>query len=717
MDAELIHRFADPLPLDDLRARRWLGGKGASVALMTRMGLPVPPGFTLSTQVWRRFDREGALAPDILERVRQEVAHIEATTGLAFGDPRAPLLLAVRSGAPTSMPGMLETVLDAGVHSDVVRALTAKYGGERFGLDVRRRFLESYGCVVLGVPREAFDAVLAGRDPRELDARGLAELVVEYERMLRHESGEAVPDDPWAQLVRSLEGVLRSWRGPRASAYRAAHGIDDAEGTGVTVQAMVFGNLPERSGAGVVFSRNPTTGERALWGEWLPRAQGEDVVSGRRTPLPLSAAQVRRGTPDESLEAAMPEVLAELRAITEQLEKRYGDAVDVELTVEAGRLYVLQCRAAKRTARAAARIAVEMHDEGVLERSAALSRIEPASLRQLLTPRLPDPQVLAAAGVAPIARGLAASPGAAVGRVALDAGAAAALGRSEEIILVRAETSAEDVDTMRAVAGVLTAAGGLTSHAAVVARAMGKPCVAGATSLHVDYGRRIVAARSESGSVELAEGDTITIDGARGLVYATPVAVEPAPASPHVETVLAWADSIRRAKVLAEAGSPRLAQVGVSFGADGVLAAEGTDAARMVAAAGTSPVWLVADGEPEARAALAALRPGTDVLVTAAWRALEADAKARGITLGTVISVEVVPDEVPELDALLVDVPDASAIDRLRGLPSRAAVLLRGEGATRTEALSALGDRALSIAVPPLDVPGGRLCAARGAPG
>lgn len=716
MEWGFVHRFADPSPLDDTRARRWLGGKGASLAQMTRMGLPVPPGFTLSTEVWRRFDAEGRLGEDLLARLKDELAHLEAESGLTFGDPRTPLLVAVRSGAPTSMPGMLDTVLDVGVQADIARGLTEQYGVERFGLDVRRRFLESYGCVVLGVPREAFDAVLARRDPREMGPEGLAVLLDEYERMIRHESGEPVPDDPWTQLVTSIEGVLRSWRSTRAQQYREAHGIDEDEGTGVTVQAMVFGNLGERSGAGVVFSRNPSTGERAPWGEWLPRAQGEDVVSGRRTPQPLTSAQVRRGMKDESLESEMPEVLAELREVLAKLESRYGDAQDVELTVERGRLFMLQCRAAKRTARAAARIAVEMVEEELLTREEALARVEPASLRQLLTPRLPDPQALASIGITPIARGLAASPGAAVGRIALDAEAAASLGTGEDLILVRAETSAEDVDTMRTVAGVLTAAGGLTSHAAVVARAMGKPCVAGATSLHVDYGRRIVTSRSDKGdALELREGDTLTIDGARGLVYATAVPVEPAPVSEHVETVLAWADAIRGAKVMAEAPSERLARVGVSFGADGILAGEGADAEAIVRAAGPLPVWMMAASEDDARAALALLRPGVDVLVTDAWRAVSTDAAARGVRLGAVIRSDGAESDAKGLEACVLDMPADAVLALTERLPT--AVLVRGEAATSAAVLRALAGRTLAVAVPPLDVPGARVCAGRAASG
>ncbi|MEZ4340133.1 MAG: PEP/pyruvate-binding domain-containing protein, partial [Sandaracinaceae bacterium] len=348
------------------------------------------------------------------------------------------------------------------------------------------------------------------------------------EELVRHESGEGIPEDPWVQLLGSIRGVLDSWRTPRAQKYRDAQGISNDEGTAVIVQAMAFGNLDPRSGAGVVFSRNPSTGERVLFGEWLAQGQGEDVVSGRQTPAPLTVAQLRRGMDDTSLETALPQVYAELGPICDRLEAHFGDVVDIEIAVESGRLFVLQCRNAKRTARAAARIAVEMQREGVVPtRTQALRQVDPASLRQLLTPRLPDPEVLAEKGIGPIARGLAASPGAAAGRVVLDAEAARSHGDGEELILVRADTSAEDVETIRAVSGVLTSAGGLTSHAAVVARAIGKPCVTGATNLHVDYTFRQVVAKL--GGQVLREGDLVTIDGSRGLVYADAVTVEPAP--------------------------------------------------------------------------------------------------------------------------------------------------------------------------------------------
>lgn len=704
----LLHHFDDPLPLDEGQARRWLGAKGASLAVMTRMGLPVPPGFTLTTELWRRHRVDGALPPDLSQPLGEALERLTRSTGLRFGDPDAPLLLAVRSGAPSSMPGMLETVLDVGIQSDIARGLDRHFGVQGLGLDVRRRFLESYGTVVLGVPREAFDALRGGRDPRSFDRPVLEQLVLDYERLVRHETGAAVPDDPFQQLLTSIEGVLRSWHGTRAEQYRAAHRIDEDEGTAVTLQAMVYGNLAVRSGAGVAFSRNPSSGERMLYGEWLAQGQGEDVVSGRRTPSPLVRAQVRRGQEDESLETAMPEVLTALRQVTEGLESRFGDAQDVEFAVERGQLFVLQCRAAKRTARAAARIAVEMVEEGALTRTRALARVEPVSLRQLLTPRLPDPQSLADGGLVPAARGLAASPGAAVGRIVLDGGAAARMGPGEELILVRSETSAEDVETMRVVAGILTAAGGLTSHAAVVARAMGKPCVAGATSVHVDYTRRLVVTRSDHGTVELREGDIITIDGARGLVYAAAVPVEPASASPHVESILAWADELRTVEVLAEVSSPRLAQVGMSFGADGLLAS-GVTAETMRAAAGEGAVWLVVSPE----AATGALQPGRDVVVLEPYdvgaRALAA---ARGLAVGAVVRDEEPPEG---LDAWVVDLPDPAAVARLarREIPSGVRLALRGEAAMGAAALQALSGRVTALVVGPLDVPVGRLCAAR----
>lgn len=693
----MIHRFDDPAPLDGATARRWLGGKGASLAWMTQMELPVPPGFTLSTEVWRHFERHGELPDGLEARIREEVARLEARAAGGFGDAASPLLLAVRSGGPTSMPGMLATVLDVGIDAAIAEGLGSRRGGVRFGLDVRRRFVESYSTVVLGVPRPAFDALLGRREVSALDESEIARLLSEMEALALQESGEPIPSDPWEQLLGAIRGVLRSWKAPRATKYREAHGIADEEGTAVTLQAMVFGNLDERSGAGVVFSRNPSTGERELYGEWLPRGQGEDVVGGRITPQPLTRAQVRRGMEDTSLELAMPEVLAELRPMLERLERRYCDAVDVEITIEDGRLFVLQCRSAKRTARAAARIAVEMANEGGLDRRAALGRVEPGSLRQLLTPRLPEPDTLS---LTPLARGLGASPGAATGRIVFDSEGVRRFA-SEEMILVRAETSAEDVEVMRVVAGILTAAGGLTSHAAVVARAMGKPCVTGATSLHIDYVARRVIARP--GGRVLEEGDIVTIDGARGLVYDVPVVVEPAPASPHVETILAWADEARKAKVFAEASSPRHALIGRSFGADGV--AGSGDVTDLLAAVGDGHLLLRVRGREAIGAAIDALRPETDHL----WVDPEELEAARHLRADRALRLWVDEPGAEGADGYVVQ--DAEALARV---PAGVAVAFRANETRRALTRAALSEvREVILLVPPLDVPVGRLLAAQ----
>ncbi len=701
----MIHRFDDPLPLDAATAARLLGGKGASLAHMTQMRLPVPPGFVLSTEVWRHYDAHGDLPGGLEAQIRSAVLDIASQVGASFGGPfdeRAPLLLAVRSGGPTSMPGLLETVLDVGIGPAAAAALALRHASARFARDVRRRFIESYASVVFGVPLAAFDALLGGRDAVDLDADALEALIHEMEELVLHEAGQGVPEDPWEQLFGAIGGVLASWRAPRAHKFRDAHGIDHDEGTGVTVQAMVFGNLGERSGTGVVFSRNPSTGERRLFGEWLRRAQGDDVVSGRRTPWPLTSAQVRRGMEDRSLEVAMPEILEELTELCAQLEARYGDAVDVEITIENGRLYALQCRAAKRTAVASARMAVEMHRDGMLGRAQALARVEPGSLRQLLTPRLPDPESLAAAGLVPVARGLASSPGAATGRIVMDHEAAQTLGLDEELILVRAETSAEDVEAMRGVKGILTSAGGLTSHGAVVARALGKPCVTGATSLHVDYAaRRLV---DKVSGVALAEGEVITIDGTRGLVYAEPVAVEPAPASEHVETLLVWADEARRARVLAEAGSARLATIGRRFGADGIAAigASSDPLLALLKAVEDDTLLHRADGEAGIRAALEVLRPDRDYLIVepaelSLARSLRGDGALPIWTVG----------EAPRAEGRLV-----STLDEILATPEGVALAFRADETSRDLLEAALAvERPVFVIAPPLDVPVGRLLA------
>jgi pyruvate, orthophosphate dikinase len=701
----LVHRFADPL--DGADANERFGAKGVALSQMTRRGLPVPPGFTIARDAWAHYEQNARLPGELVAILRAEIAHLGSIVGARFGDASAPFLVSVRSGAASSMPGMLETVLDVGIDSDIARALSTRFGSARFGLDVRRRFVESYATVVLGVPREAFDA-LGKRDPRELDERALDALLADYDRLVRHEA-EPIPDDPWTQLERSIEGVMRSWRAPRAQQYRRTAGIGDGEGTAVSVQLMVFGNAPERSGAGVAFSRNPSTGERALMGEWITSMQGDDIVSGRRTPAPLTSAQIRRGQRDDSLEGTMPEIAAQLREICETLETHGADAQDVEFTIERGSLFVLQARPAKRTARAAARIAVEMVTEGVLTRELALERIEPASLRQLFLPRFPDPQRLAPSGIAPIARGLAASPGAANGKIVLDALAAERFGTPSELVLVRAETSAEDVATMRAVAGVLTAAGGLTSHAAVVARAMGKPCVAGATTLQVDYVRRLVIARTEAGSIELAEGHPIAIDGTRGLVYAAAVPAIPAASSEHVETILEWADAARKIRVFAEVTAEQLARGADNLGADGAFVARAADFEAAMRAGGEQPLWVLASSDDELREAGRVLRADRDLLFT------DRPDEARALCPSLSIAIPIGLPAANPPRARLVDLPNADAANRFvsSAIPSDASFVLRGEGAVSAHVLSALAGRVSAIVVTPLEVPIARLCAAR----
>ncbi|MGF1468214.1 MAG: PEP/pyruvate-binding domain-containing protein [Sandaracinaceae bacterium] len=699
----LVHRLDAPWTSSAEEALALLGGKGAALTELTAMGLPVPPGFVLTTDLYRSWEADGALPEGFDDTLRAEVAHLEGKTGLGFGDGEAPLLLAVRSGAPVSMPGMLETVLHVGTNEATAAGLAARFGDPGLGRDVRRRFVEAYGTVVLGIPRAAFDTILRARGigvtsprPEQIDS-----LLADFASLLSEEAGEPAPTDPWAQLTRAVDGVLASWRSPRAAQFREAHGIDHHLGTAVVVQAMVFGQAGPRSASGVVFSRNPSHGENALFGEYLPGAPGEDVVGGRRTPQPLTRAQVRRGRADRSLEAREPAAIEELARLCQLLEARYRDAQDVEFVLERGRLFVVQRRAAHRTARAAARIASDMVDEGLIDEAEALRRIAPSSLRQLLTPRLADPEVLAERGITPLARGLAASPGAACGRVALDDHA---LEAGEDGILVRPNTSAEDVEAMRRAVGVVTAAGGLTSHAAVVARAMGKPCVVGATALRIDPGARTILIYRHDGDTRLAEGDLITIDGARGLVYAGDLPVEPAAASSYVERILGWADEARQTEVWAEAKRPRSARSGVAFGADAVRvpapALDRIEAFRPPGAEGRL-VWGAVDAE-EAKAAVGQLRAGDRLVV--ALKDVDAvlpAATAAGVEVG-VRAPRPAPLPPGAAFGVLAEAPDA--------LPSGAWVVPAGDRALPPRL--AEGATLLAITSPPVEVAMERLRAA-----
>lgn len=574
-----VFLFDAELNEGDLRAR--LGGKGAGLNVMTHLGIPVPPGFTIDTGVCAHFRAHGGEYPEGLQgEVAEALSEVERRVGRRFGDAANPLLLSVRSGAAVSMPGMMDTILNLGLNDETVEGLAEVSGDRRFAFDAYRRLLQMYGDVVLGVSHARFEETLGALkreqgDPSMLDAdlsaEALETLVARYKAILDGE-GKPFPQAVQTQLWGAVGAVFRSWDNARAARYRKMQGIPEDLGTACTVQAMVFGNMGETSGSGVAFTRNPSTGEKTLYGEFLPNAQGEDVVAGIRTPQPLTAAAALPGREDLSLERSMPEAFEEIARHCAALEAHFGDMQDVEFTIERGRAYILQTRRGKRTAQAAVRIAVDMVSEGAIDRGRALLQVDPDSLEQLLHARLPTPEELAAQGIHPLASGLPASPGAATGEVVFDADEAerkAAEGR--DVILVRRETSPEDIHGMKAARGILTATGGMTSHAAVVARGLGKCCVAGVGSLHVDYERGTMTFRGADGSVTTLEaGSVLTLDGTHGKVYAGALDVVAAATIPELETLLAWADDARRLAVRANADTPRAARSARSFGAEGI---------------------------------------------------------------------------------------------------------------------------------------------------
>ena len=541
----------------DMRAL--LGGKGANLAEMSRLGLPVPPGFTISTEVCAAFhDGAGAYPDGLADQAAAALRAVEREAGARFGDPDNPLLLSVRSGARASMPGMLDTVLNLGLNDATAEGLARRSGDPRFAGDSYRRFIQMFGDVVLGVDHGAFEEILERRkDERgaeldtELDADDWRAVADSYRAKIREAVGAPFPQDPERQLWAAIGAVFGSWRNKRAETWRRINGIPDDWGTAVTVQAMVFGNMGDDCASGVAFTRDPSTGARAAFGEFLPNTQGEDVVAGIRTPRPL-----------ESLEAAMPEARAALTDAMARLEAHYRDMQDVEFTVQRGRLYVLQTRAGKRTAAAALKIAVDMVDEGLIDRREAIRRIDPEALEGLLHPAL-DP----AAERRVIARGLAASPGAASGRLALTADAAEARARAgESVILARTETSPEDIHGMHAAAGVVTARGGMTSHAAVVARGMGRPCVSGAGALKIDA----AAGTLSAGGVALSEGDVVTIDGGTGEVMLGAVPTVRPELGEDFDRLMGWADEARVLRVRTNAETPAEARAARAFGAEGI---------------------------------------------------------------------------------------------------------------------------------------------------
>jgi pyruvate,orthophosphate dikinase len=570
-----VYTFGGGAIHDDPRAKdkTVTGGKGANLAEMAGIGLPVPPGFTITMEECLAYNAGGkVLSPELKAEIRGGIAHIEQATGCRFGVPGAgvPLLVSVRSGARVSMPGMMDTVLNLGLDEQAVESLADTSGDPRFAWDSYRRFIQMYADVVMGVDHGLFEEALeiAKEDlgvhlDTELTVESLEDLSRRYKAIVREESGREFPDDPWEQLHGAIAAVFDSWESDRAKVYRRLNDIPGDWGTAVNVQAMVFGNMGETSATGVAFTRDPSTGEKAYYGEWLVNAQGEDVVAGIRTPQYLTqAAREKAGAKAPSMEEAMPEAYAELARVFELLERHYRDMQDIEFTVQQGKLWMLQTRSGKRTAKAALRMAVDMAGEGLIDEKTAVLRVDPMALDQLLHPTL-DPN--AARDV--LAKGLPASPGAASGKIVLDADTAESwAGRGEKVILVRVETSPEDIHGMHAAQGVLTARGGMTSHAAVVARGMGRPCVSGASGVSIDLAGR----KLRIGSRELAEGDTITLDGTTGEVMAGQVPTIEPELSGDFGTLMEWADRHRRMAVRTNAETPADCRMARSFGAEGI---------------------------------------------------------------------------------------------------------------------------------------------------
>ncbi len=551
--------------------RNLLGGKGAYLAEMSRLGLPVPPGFTISTEVCAVYYERGENLPEELRPMVD--AAIETVGGIAhakFGDVDNPLLVSVRSGSRASMPGMMDTVLNLGLNDQTVEGLARRSGDRRFAYDTYRRFIQMYADVVLGLDHERFEEILENfknlkglEYDTELSAEDWAELITRYKAVVKSELGEPFPQDLHAQLWGAIAAVFSSWQNARAIAYRRLHDIPDNWGTAVTIQAMVFGNRGDQSATGVVFTRNPSTGANELYGEYLVNAQGEDVVSGLRTPQPLTEAARRgSGSSRPSLEGLMPEVFADLKGACAKLEAHFRDLQDIEFTVQEGKLFLLQTRAGKRSTQAALKIAVDMAEQGVISREEAVAGIDAGQLDQLLHPTL-DPE----ADRIVLAKGLPASPGAATGELVFDADEAVHLkAQGHTVILARVETSPEDVQGMHAAVGILTTRGGMTSHAAVVARGMGRPCVVGASAVQIDLERETL----QAGLMILHKGDVVTIDGSTGQIIKGRVPMRQPKLSEDFNTLMKWADGFRRMRVRANADTPADARQARAFGAEGI---------------------------------------------------------------------------------------------------------------------------------------------------
>ncbi|WP_041597244.1 pyruvate, phosphate dikinase [Brucella canis] len=569
--AKWVYTFGDGKAEGAASDRNLLGGKGANLAEMSSLGLPVPPGFTITTEVCTYYYNNDRVYPSELDaQVQAALAHIATLTGRNFGDAEKPLLVSVRSGARASMPGMMDTVLNLGLNDETVQAIARESGDERFAYDSYRRFIQMYSDVVLGVDHGFFEEILEDTKAdlgvevdTALSADDWKNVIGLYKAKVEEELGQPFPQDPREQLWGAIGAVFSSWMNARAITYRRLHNIPAAWGTAVNVQAMVFGNMGETSATGVAFTRNPSTGENKLYGEFLVNAQGEDVVAGIRTPQNITEeARIAAGSDKPSLEKVMPEAFAEFLKVANRLEQHYRDMQDLEFTIERGKLWMLQTRSGKRTARAALKMAVEMAAEGLISEEEAVLRIDPAALDQLLHPTI-DPR----AERQVVGMGLPASPGAATGEIVFsseEAEQAKAEGRN--VILVRIETSPEDIHGMHASEGILTTRGGMTSHAAVVARGMGKPCVSGAGSLRVDYRNGTMLAAGQT----FRKGDVITIDGASGQVLKGSVAMLQPELSGDFGKLMEWADRARRMKVRANAETPADARTARSFGAEGI---------------------------------------------------------------------------------------------------------------------------------------------------
>ena len=557
MEVKWVFSFCKGRAEGDASMREILGGKGANLHEMTRLGIPVPPGFTISTQACVYYLDKGEWPPGLENEVKEHMAHLEEAMGRGFGNRDHPLLVSVRSGARVSMPGMMDTILNLGLNDETVEGLAKVTDNPRFAYDSYRRLLQMFGEVVRGIPHQRFEHQLEEvkkargiTQDVELTAQDLLEVIRLYKEVFKGE-GTSFPQEPWEQLKEAIEAVFKSWNNERARTYRRIHDIPDDWGTAVNVQTMVFGNLGDDSGTGVCFTRNPATGEKGLFGEFLPNAQGEDVVAGTRTPLPIF-----------KLQDWMPSVYQGLEELGQLLERHYRDMQDMEFTIERGKLYILQTRAGKRTVRAAIRIAVEMVEDGIIDRATALLRVDPEQLCQILHPDI-DPSAVYCV----MARGLPASPGAASGKVVFSAKEAEEWAdRGEPVILVRQETSPEDIGGMNVAQGILTARGGITSHAAVVARGMGKCCVVGCDTLIINEGKGYILAEG----VRINRGDIITLNGSTGEVIQGKVPLVEADPGPYFSRLMEWADSVRTLKVRANVDTPENASLARKLGAEGI---------------------------------------------------------------------------------------------------------------------------------------------------